>query len=88
MTKSLRIAYDVGDMADEELTKAISLRLSEEDTALLEALAARTPMMKKLAIARQALRLGLAEIQRDPSALFRVVTVPADRKSEPKPKKR
>lgn len=87
MTKALRVAYDAGEMADEELTEAISLRLSEADKKLLEELAARTPMMKKLAIARQALRLGLAEIDRDSSALFRVV-VPADRKSEPKPKKR
>lgn len=89
-TRPRRIAYDATEMADEELTESISLRLSEADTKLLEDLASRFSMMKKLVIARHALRLGLAQISKDPSLLLQTVPseAPADRKSEPKPKKR
>jgi hypothetical protein len=64
----MNAAYDVG-MTDEELTEAISLRITTEDRALLDALAARLPM-KALSIARVALRLGLKELTVNPTALF------------------
>lgn len=86
MTKRLPVEYDQGEMADEELTEAISLRLSKDDMELLKELAARMPI-KKLTIARAAMRLGLAEIAKNPAALFQA-SVPAAPKSEPKPKKR
>jgi hypothetical protein len=84
MTNRRRADYDA--VVADELNKAISLRLSDEDVALLDMLSKRFPM-KKLTIARIALRLGLTELDRNPAAIFQADT-PADRKSEPKPKKR
>jgi hypothetical protein len=84
MTAARRLDYD-HDVPD-GLDKAISLRLTAEDEALLKSLTARLPM-KKLTIARIALRLGLAELDKNPAAIFQA-GVPAERKSEPKPKKR
>lgn len=57
------------DMAEEDLSVGISLRISVDDRAALDALAAKYPL-KALTIARIALRLGLAEVQRNPNALF------------------
>ena len=56
-------------MAD-ELSEMISLRLSAEDKARLDALSERLPAMKPLSIARMALRLGLDVIEKDPLALL------------------
>ena len=55
--------------SDEDLSEAISLRISKADRELLDALAERLPI-KALSIARIALRIGLAEIDRDPSRIF------------------
>ena len=57
------------DMADEELTEAISLRISKEDRTILDELAKRFPM-KPLSIARVAIRLGMEELLKNPSSIF------------------
>lgn len=57
------------EMADEDLDVAISLRITKEDKAALDALAAKYPL-KALTIARIAVRLGIAEIRGNPGALF------------------
>lgn len=51
------------------LDEQVSIRLSESDMKRLEALAARISNMKRLAIARAALLIGLAEIEADPTKL-------------------
>lgn len=56
-------------MSDAELTEELTLRISKEDNAQLEAIASRLPL-KKRAIARIALRIGLAEIEKNPGAIF------------------
>ena len=56
-------------MPDEELTEAISLRISKGDRALLQSLAQRLPI-KSLAIARIAMRLGLVELTKNPAAIL------------------
>lgn len=67
-------------MADDGLTKSLFIRISEADEAQLDALAARLPL-KAAAIARIALRIGLAEIERDPARIF---AAPAPKKMKPK----
>jgi len=56
-------------VAEEDLSEAISLRVTPDDRKALDALAARFPL-KAMTIARIALRLGMAEIARNPAALF------------------
>ena len=56
-------------MAEELLEELISLRLSVADKQLLDRLAERLPL-KSRAIARIAMRIGLIEIDRDPSRIF------------------
>jgi len=56
-------------MTDDGLTEAIYVRISKADRSTLEALAERLPL-KQAAIARIALRIGLAEIDKDPAKLF------------------
>lgn len=56
-------------MSDEELSDAIYVRISKSDRATLEALASRMPL-KVAGIARVALRLGLAAIEKDPAVIF------------------
>lgn len=56
-------------MSDEGLTEAIYVRLSKSDRESLKDLASRLPL-KEAAIARIALRLGLAEIEKDPGRIF------------------
>jgi hypothetical protein len=56
-------------MSEDELTEAIYLRISQDDRARLDKLANRLPL-KMAAIARIALRIGLAEIERDPARIF------------------
>lgn len=60
-------------MSDEGLSEAIYVRISQADRDALEALAKRLPL-KQAAIARIALRIGLAEIEKDPARIF---TAPA-----------
>ena len=72
---TMNAAYDVG-MTDEELTEAISLRITKEDRAMLDALAAGLPL-KALSIARIALRHGLKEFTRNPALVFRSGNVAA-----------
>jgi hypothetical protein len=56
-------------MSDDELTEGLFLRVSKVDKDLLDTLASRLPL-KAAAIARIALRIGLAEIDRDPARIF------------------
>jgi hypothetical protein len=56
-------------MADDELSEGMFLRVSKADKDLVDALAARLPL-KAAAIARIALRIGLAEIDKDPARIF------------------
>jgi hypothetical protein len=56
-------------MADDELSEGMFLRVSKADKDLVDALAAKLPL-KAAAIARIALRIGLAEIDKDPARIF------------------
>jgi hypothetical protein len=56
-------------MADEDLDVAISLRITKEDKAALDALAASSPL-KALTIARIAMRIGLAALRNDPALFY------------------
>jgi hypothetical protein len=56
-------------MSDGSLSEAIYVRISKEDRELLDELATRIPL-KMAAIARIALRIGLAEIGKDPARIF------------------
>ena len=46
------------------------LRLDPEDVAKLEALAVRVPFASKTALAIEAIRVGLREIEKNPLKLF------------------
>lgn len=52
-----------------ELSEVISMRLSAEDKARLDAIAKRLPI-KRLTIARVAMRIGLDAIAKDPAVLL------------------
>ena len=66
----MRTAIDYSRiMSDDGLTEAIYVRISETDRKLLDDLAARLPL-KMAAIARIAIRIGLAEIDKDPARIF------------------
>ncbi len=56
-------------MSDEGLDEQIYIRISTTDREQLRALAARMPL-KEAAIARIAMRIGLAELERDPARIF------------------
>lgn len=56
-------------VAEEDLSEAISLRVTPEDREALDSLASRFPL-KAMTIARIALRLGMSEIAKNPAALF------------------
>jgi hypothetical protein len=55
---------------DEGLSAMLGVRVSADDLARLDALADRLPIGTRHAIARFALRIGLAEIERNPSILL------------------
>jgi hypothetical protein len=55
---------------DDRLARQVALRLSEEDMKRLDALADTIPIASRNAIARAALRIGLAALESDPSRLF------------------
>lgn len=55
---------------DDNLSRQIAIRLSEEDMATLDRLADAIPIASRNAIARAALRLGLAAIDANPSLLL------------------
>lgn len=55
---------------DDRLARQVALRLSEEDMKRLDALADSIPIASRNAIARAALRIGLAALESDPSRLF------------------
>lgn len=59
-------------MADEDLCEALYVRITKADKAALETAAAKLPL-KSAAIARIAMRIGLAAIERDPGAIFAAV---------------
>jgi hypothetical protein len=66
----MRTAIDYARlMSDDSLTEAIYVRISTADRQLLDGLASRLPL-KMAAIARIALRIGLAEIDKDPARIF------------------
>jgi hypothetical protein len=56
-------------MVDEELSEGLFLRIAKSDRELLDTLATRMPL-KPASIARIALRIGLAELERDPSRIL------------------
>ena len=56
-------------MPDEDLSEALYVRITKADKDALEGAAARLPL-KSAAIARIAMRIGLAAIERDPSVIF------------------
>ena len=53
----------------EKLTKQVSVRLSEPDMERLDALADRISNSSRNAIARAAIRIGLAELEANPTKL-------------------
>jgi hypothetical protein len=53
-----------------ELTDLISIRLAPEDTAALDALASTIAVASRRAIARAALRIGIAELQKEPGQVL------------------
>lgn len=55
---------------DDKLDRQVAIRLSEEDMQRLDALAEIIPIASRNAIARAALRIGLAALEKDPTALF------------------
>lgn len=55
---------------DDKLARQVALRLSEDDMERLDALAASISIASRNAIARAALRIGLAALEADPSQLF------------------
>ncbi|MDI3291974.1 hypothetical protein [Polyangium sp. 15x6] len=55
---------------DDKLEKQIAIRLSEEDVGRLDALAKRIPIASRNAIARAALRIGMAAIEEDPARIL------------------
>ncbi len=55
---------------DDKLARQMALRLSDEDMKRLDALAESIPIASRNAIAREALRIGLATLEADPSQLF------------------
>lgn len=55
---------------DDRLARQVALRLSEQDVKRLDALADSIPIASRNAIAREALRIGLAALEADPSQLF------------------
>ncbi len=56
-------------MADETLDETIFIRVTKADKEQLDRIAERLPL-KSSQIARIALRIGLAEIERDPARIF------------------
>jgi hypothetical protein len=66
-------------MADETLDETFVLRMTKADRHLLDTLAERLPL-KATQIARIALRIGLAEIDRDPSRIFGAGTRPSKKR--------
>jgi len=55
---------------DDKLARQVALRLSDEDMERLDALAASISIASRNAIARAALRIGIAALEADPSQLF------------------
>ena len=55
---------------DDRLGRQVALRLSDEDMQRLDALADSISIASRNAIARAALRIGLAALEADPSQLF------------------
>jgi hypothetical protein len=66
---------------DDTLSRQIAIRLSEDDLRRLDRLTERVPIASRNAIARAALRLGLAALEKDPTLLF------AEKKASPRVKK-
>jgi len=56
--------------ADDRLDHQIAMRVSEEDIARIDALAARIPIATRNAIARAALRFGLELLEADPTRII------------------
>ena len=55
---------------DDRLDRQVAIRLSEDDMTRLHALTETIPIASRNAIARAALRIGLAALEADPSQLF------------------
>jgi hypothetical protein len=55
---------------DDRLGRQVALRLSDEDMKRLDSLADSISIASRNAIARAALRIGLAALEADPSQLF------------------
>ena len=57
---------------NDRLTEALYLRIARDDMARLDELAERIPVLSRNALARQAMRIGLAAIERDPASVLAV----------------
>ena len=55
---------------DDRLARQVAIRLSDDDMQRLDALADSIPIASRNAIARAALRFGLASLEADPSQLL------------------
>ncbi len=60
-----------------ELTDILSMRLSAEDSHLLDSVAQLVPVIPRLTLARLALRIGLETIRQNPA---RALAVPPGRR--------
>lgn len=70
---------------ERQLTGMLSVRLSDEDVARLSALSERMPVFTPTTIARIAMRLGLAALERDPSL---ALSQPIERRGGARKRKR
>jgi hypothetical protein len=55
---------------DDKLARQVAIRLSDDDMNRLDALTESISIASRNAIARAALRIGLAALEADPSQLF------------------
>lgn len=56
--------------AEETLARQVAIRLSEDDMRRLDALSARISVASRNAVARAAMRIGLAILEKDPSRII------------------
>ncbi len=55
---------------DEKHDEALYMRITKSDVARLDALVAKHSILTKAALARAAMRIGLDEVERDPTVLL------------------
>lgn len=83
--KQARLAGWLADQEEESLTKeptltkALHMRITEEDVQHLDHLEAKITIVSRNGIARAALRLGMEQLEKDPTLLLKVQPTRAKR---------